>query len=46
MFYGGVGGGGREEERKKESWVRSKWERPAADISNICLEYFKAAEAV
>lgn len=37
---------GEEEERKKEGWARSKWEKAAADIFNICLEYFKSRVSV
>lgn len=37
---------GEEEERKKERWARSKWEKAAADIFNICLEYFKSRVSV
>lgn len=32
-----------EEGSKKERLARDKWEKTAADIFNICLEYFKAA---
>ena len=44
IFYREVGGRGGGEE--KEHWARSKWEKPAADIFNICLEYFKSRVSV
>ena len=44
IFYGEVGGRGGVGEEKRVPG--KKWEKAAADIFNICLEYFKSRVSV